>query len=549
MQVGPRVGPMQTLADGTEALHAGATVVEVAVLLGDLLVQRQQQLLTLLDRCRDVLAARLLRIQIAELLVDPMHHFDDLLVLLEDDLGGTRRLQDAAASVDVREHFDRLLVDLRVQHDPSTTSQLSVWRDVDGHRMLVIHQSVDDHGTVLEHLCEHVAGATREATPVCEDDQGQALAAVEVPDRLRCLVGGVWVPHLAGLQLDNIPRSRLLRICWDVLLHAPGLDCDDADWQTAAPAAADDHGLAPAAHVLVEAALVAPSSLPRAVDLHAAEHVPGVVCRLSGPELDLAAHRVGGPDHWRQRHHGGRHEGEPAHDGLDTILVVLHKLVRDTVWHHDVRTAELILRGVDLFPHEFVQGLRACEDHRTLDHLDVPLAKPVEVRADAHTAARGVGQGEGLLICPASLARDQAAALQALDTDAALRGGQILADDGIQHMPRLAIHCDRVRLHRLRRELLVLVIGDVKVLEALHRVVLVDPGHLNNGLQLLNTADPCAGIAGDVDPGDALGPGKLGGLVKELVLDGAEGTTLNCDVVADEDDLAAIGVLGRVQRE
>lgn len=44
--------------------------------------------------------------------------------------------------------------------------------------------------------------ATREASPVGKDDEGQVLV-VEIPDGLCCLVGGVWEPHLARL-LDDL---------------------------------------------------------------------------------------------------------------------------------------------------------------------------------------------------------------------------------------------------------------------------------------------------------------------------------------------------------
>lgn len=44
--------------------------------------------------------------------------------------------------------------------------------------------------------------ATREASPVGKDDEGQVLV-VEIPDGLCCLVGGVWEPYLARL-LDDL---------------------------------------------------------------------------------------------------------------------------------------------------------------------------------------------------------------------------------------------------------------------------------------------------------------------------------------------------------
>ena len=74
--------------------------------------------------------------------------------------------------------------------------------------------------------------------------------------------------------------------------------------------------------------------------------------------------------------------------GLNSALVVAHQLVRDTVRNHDVRSAQLVLRRVDLLAKELVEGLEPGEDHRALHHLDVPLAQAVEVGADSNAPPR-----------------------------------------------------------------------------------------------------------------------------------------------------------------
>ena len=100
-------------------------------------------------------------------------------------------------------HLHVLGVEGRVEHNPRTAAKLSVRRDVDSHRVLVLDQRIHDHRAVLEDLGEHVARAAREAAPVREDDEREVLRAVEVADRLRRLERRVREPDLR-------PSSRCL---------------------------------------------------------------------------------------------------------------------------------------------------------------------------------------------------------------------------------------------------------------------------------------------------------------------------------------------------
>mmetsp|Transcript_95183 Transcript_95183/g.199031 ORF Transcript_95183/g.199031 Transcript_95183/m.199031 type:complete len:230 (+) Transcript_95183:1069-1758(+) len=228
-----------------------------------------------------------------------MHHFDGLLVLFEDDFCRTRRLQDSSSGLLVGEHLDDFLIDLRIQDNPRSASKLAVRRDVDGHGMLVVHESVHDHGAVLQHLREHVSRASGEASPVGKDHERQALTPVEVANGLGRLVGGVWVPHLASLHLNDISGGWFLGVSRDVLLATASLDGDDADRQASAAPAADDNGLAPTGHVLVEGAFVAPARHPLAIDLDSAQHVSRVVGALDGFELHSSRDGVDAGDDGR----------------------------------------------------------------------------------------------------------------------------------------------------------------------------------------------------------------------------------------------------------
>mmetsp|Transcript_95182 Transcript_95182/g.199016 ORF Transcript_95182/g.199016 Transcript_95182/m.199016 type:complete len:570 (+) Transcript_95182:153-1862(+) len=545
MEVSPGIFPSEPFANGSQALHSRAAIVEIAILLRDLLVQRQQQLLPRLQLGSHVLSSSLFGCEILQDMVAPVHELDDLLVLLEHNFGSARRLQDASSSVLVCEHLDHLLVDLRIQHDPSTTSELSIGWDVDCDGVLVLDQGIHDHGSVLQDLSEHITGATREASPVGKDDQRQALSVVEIPDGLSRLVSRVRVPDLASLHLDDISRGGFLRVGWDVLFAAPRLHRDDANWKASATTTADHDRLAPASHVLVERSFVAPARHPLPIDHDTTQHVARIVRSLDRLELHLSRDGILGRNHGWERGHCCRHEGQPTDDGLDTILVVLNQLMRDAIGDHDVRASKLVLRGVDLLAHQLVERLRASQDHRSLHHLDVPLAQSVQISTDTNRSASGVGECEGLFVGAARLAGDEAAALKAFDTDAALGGSQILSDDRIQNMASLTVDSDAVGSHRLLGQLLEVLISKVDVLEALHGVVLVDPGDLHERLQFVDAADAGARVTSDVDPWDSLSPSQLGSFVEQEILRGAKGATLNGNIVADQHDFAAGGVLWR----
>mmetsp|Transcript_36871 Transcript_36871/g.79967 ORF Transcript_36871/g.79967 Transcript_36871/m.79967 type:complete len:579 (+) Transcript_36871:554-2290(+) len=543
MEVSPGIFPSEPFANGSQALHSRAAIVEIAILLRDLLVQRQQQLLPRLQLGSHVLSSSLFGCEILQDMVAPVHELDDLLVLLEHNFGSARRLQDASSSVLVCEHLDHLLVDLRIQHDPSTTSELSIGWDVDCDGVLVLDQGIHDHGSVLQDLSEHITGATREASPVGKDDQRQALSVVEIPDGLSRLVSRVRVPDLASLHLDDISRGGFLRVGWDVLFAAPRLHRDDANWKASATTTADHDRLAPASHVLVERSFVAPARHPLPIDHDTTQHVARIVRSLDRLELHLSRDGILGRNHGWERGHCCRHEGQPTDDGLDTILVVLNQLMCDTIGNHDVRASQLVLGGVDLLSHQLVQWFGAGQNHGTLDHLDVPLTKPVQVRTNADRSTRCVGQSECLLVGTAGLAGNETAALEALDADAALGRGEVLADDRIQHMSGLAIHCDLMASHRLLGQALVVRVRQVEVLETLHGVVLVHPRDLHQRLQLIDTTNSSTRVARDVNPGNALGTCQFGCLVEESVLDSAEGTTLDGDVVSNQDNLSASRIL------
>mmetsp|Transcript_27532 Transcript_27532/g.51629 ORF Transcript_27532/g.51629 Transcript_27532/m.51629 type:complete len:606 (+) Transcript_27532:2-1819(+) len=327
-------------------------------------------------------------------------------------------------------------------------------------------------------------------------------------------------------------------------LHAPGLNGNHSHGDPTQAGAAHDHGLPPALQVLrprpgvKEAALAAPVGVD-----DAAQEVPGVVGQGGRLELHVPVPRVRAQlAHGRQARDILGHVGEPVQDGGHALLVIPHDLVGDTVGHHDLRAAKLVLRGVDILPQELVQGRVARQDHGAANHLDVPLSQPVQVRSNAHRPSCDVGQREGLLVCPAGLTSDEATSLQVLHANAALGALLALADDGIQDVTVLATFTDLVSFHRTRRELLIVLLRQVEVLEALAAVGRIPPLDLVERLQLLHESHAGTTVARHVDPWEAKGPSKLRSLLEEEILPHAERSGLESHIVGEEDDLSALWV-------
>mmetsp|Transcript_30156 Transcript_30156/g.77433 ORF Transcript_30156/g.77433 Transcript_30156/m.77433 type:complete len:1026 (-) Transcript_30156:2583-5660(-) len=533
-----RVLPRHRAADGALGRHAARAVVHVGKLVRHLRVQRQQQVLALGDLHRVVLRglAQLLQHRVQAV------HERDLVLGPELDLADAGRLQDAAARVVVGVELDAVGVDVAVHHHPRAAANLALGRDVDEHGEVVLAQGVHDHGAKLEHLARHVAGAAGEAAPVGKDHDGKVLRAAKVANGRRRLVRAVGEPHLARLRQDGLAALRVRGVRRHALLHQPRLHGDHAHGDAAQLGAARHHRLAPAGQRLGPAALVEEARLSHSVDGAAGQHPARVVRLLGGGVADVAVHRVRGGQHRRQHLVGGGDVAEPLQDGLHAGLVVGHLLVGDAVGNHDLRTAQLVLAGVHSAPQQLVEGAIAGEDERAVVHLDDALAEAADVGADADGAAGDVAQGEGLLVRGARLARDEAGAHEVLHADAVLG-----ADDVGDHEALLALVEDLLHLHAALRQGAVLIGGEVEVLEAEGGVGGVVPADLELVLQLLHQADARAGVTRDVHAGHALSAGNSRGGGVELVLRDAEGAALEGAVVGDEDDLAAGGVLGRVQ--
>mmetsp|Transcript_32537 Transcript_32537/g.76881 ORF Transcript_32537/g.76881 Transcript_32537/m.76881 type:complete len:779 (-) Transcript_32537:4324-6660(-) len=540
------VGPRHDAAQHALGEHALGPVVQVAEELADGLVRGEQLRLAVGDVILAHDARGLVLAHPLQLLV-VAHHRLDQVGLAELDLRDARRLEHAAARVLGGEHVHVRRVDLGVDDDPRAAADLAVRRDVDYDRLAELRELVDDERAELEHLLVHVLAPAREAAPVGEDEQRQALALVEVLDGLRRLVGAVGVPDLPRLREHALARGGVGRVGGDTLLDEARLDGDDAHRHAAELAAPHDDRLAPVGEVLREGALVEEAALPDAAVGgvgRAREHVPRVVGRLGRQKGDrpldgVARRREGG---LRRRRVG--HVAQPAQDLLDAVLVVRGELVRDAVGQHDLRPAQLVLRDVDLLAEQLVERAEARQDDRPVGHLDDALRQPVDVGADADRAARDVRERERLGVGLRRLARDEARAAQVLDADAVL-----LAHDVVELVPLLAALGDELAAHDALGQLGQVLLAQVEVLVAVLLLGRVVPRDLEVRLDLLGEADARARVRRDVQPRVAAGARVLGDLVEVDVLVDAERARLHRAVVGHDDERTAVGVLWRLERQ
>mmetsp|Transcript_3232 Transcript_3232/g.4717 ORF Transcript_3232/g.4717 Transcript_3232/m.4717 type:complete len:1056 (-) Transcript_3232:3720-6887(-) len=561
VEEGPGRRPLHLLEHHSSGLHAPRGIMEVSKLHRNLLVHPLQATLTLLDLSLYggalVLGEAVLwggvhgsiRLQLGvQLLQHGVQAVGGRQLVLHAELDGRRPvgLQHTAPRMIGSVHLHGGRVDLGIHHHPGPTTHLSVGWDVDKDRLLVLHKGVDDHGPELEHLVEHVALAAAEPTPVGKDDQGQLLAA-KVTDGRGGLVGAVWEPDAPGLVADLLHGGLVRRVGGHQVLHGAVLRDNHTHGDTTQAGPANHHGLGPAGHVLGEAALVEEAGVEGAIQVIgvACQQVARVVGHVTGGhEGHLALHHVRARDVQDGQvpalHRG--HVREPLQGRGDHLHVVLDDNVRDPVGAHDgPGPSELVVGLVQLAPHQLVQGLVPRQDDGGLRLLlDGALAQADQVGTDAHTAPHDQGQGEDVLVRLGGLAGNQTAAAQVLHTQVRLAAHNV-RDDHPVHLSLLADD------GALLGQSLVVVLLQVQVLEALAGVLLVEPAHLKLALNTVGHADTSTRVSSKVQARNTSLAGVLGGQEEDGVLARAEGPCLEGDVVADEHQAAARGVLGREQ--
>ncbi|PNY27761.1 Uncharacterized protein TCAP_02317 [Tolypocladium capitatum] len=565
-----RVAPLEHLPDGAFGLHASGAVVQVGELDGNLGVDGQQLLLSLdqplLDRGRLlglqglVVAEPLLQVGVRR--VQARHRLELLLlaVLDADDAVG---LEDTTARLGVGVHLHGGGVDGRIDDDPRAAAQLAERRNVDKDGLLKLDQGIDDEGAVLENLVEHVALTAREASPVGQDHQRQLLAVVEVVDGLRRLEGRVGVPHATGLVADLLHRVGVGRVGRRDVLDRARLDGNDAHGDAAQAGTAYHDGLRPAAERLDKRVLVEETALEATVVVVLAgnhpPHVEGLLLRRV--VRDIAVPAVGA----RADGDGAvallGHKRHPLDDSRHALEIVVGRHVRHAIAVHDLRATELQVGRVDLAAQQVVQGGSTGQDdglaldlHGTLAEADKvgtdtcchhvsSYAPPTHVnryrsRPLTDGSAGDQGHREDVVVRPARRTGNEARAPQALDAETVLASDN--SDNLVAPLAVLGnLLGDDVVLEALLGLLVQIQVSEAAVL--LGRVV---PGDLEVRHQLLGQAQAGAGVGREVDAGDAQLASQLGALVEEVVLLGAKGTNLVGNVVGDDDEAAARGVLG-----
>mmetsp|Transcript_70231 Transcript_70231/g.164767 ORF Transcript_70231/g.164767 Transcript_70231/m.164767 type:complete len:346 (-) Transcript_70231:5181-6218(-) len=327
----PGSAPLQSLANDALRLHAASPVVKIGKLTSDLSIQWRQLLLAGFDlrfnvlRCTTHFRRRRFlqhRVIFAELWVQSVHHFL-LLRCPELDLYDSRRFKNASSRIHVSIHLHLFRVDGGIDHNPRTSSQLPSRRNVHENRAVVLHERVHDLSSKFENFLVHVTRAPGEATPICKNDQGKVLPAVEVPDGCSRLEGAVRKPHLPGLGLHHLLAGRVGRIRRDLPVHVAGFHSNHAHGNSAQLCPPHNDALSPTSQVLFESSLIKESrELASLRCCNACEHVSWVIRCLRGDERNITRDRVQRVKERRTvRGHSG-HKRQPIKDRCDPFRVI-----------------------------------------------------------------------------------------------------------------------------------------------------------------------------------------------------------------------------------
>lgn len=237
-----------------------------------------------------------------------------------------------------------------------------------------------------------------------------------------------------------------------------------------------------------------------------------------------------------------RDEHEIVDDLQRSVQITRRHQVRDTILVHDLRPSELDVGRVHLLPEHLVDGLGTGKNNRLALYLHDTLAEPDEVRSNTDRPSSDHGDGKDVVIRPTCLSGDETGTAETLDTESVLE-----TDDGGELVATLPVDFNLVGDDGSLSDLVELVQlfgGEVEIFKALFRLAGFSPGDVKERHDLVCETDAGARVGREVDTGETVLAGVLGGLVKVLILDGAERTDLVGDVVGDDDYATALAVLG-----
>lgn len=318
------------------------------------------------------------------------------------------------------------------------------------------------------------------------------------------------------------------------------LNGDDSHRDSTETSTTTDDGLGPLAEDLEERALVEETG--ESLVLLALDKPTRVVGAFRRGVGDGSVPRV-----LRGRDRDGlalavRDVGEPLDHLERTVEVRLSNEVGRSIAGHDLGASKLKVGGVDLATKNLVERLGTCQDEGVALDLDCTLTESDEVGSNTDRPGGDERNGEDALVVSArGRSGDETRTAERLDTETILE-----TDDVGDPVPALAILLNLLGddARALLGERGERVRGKIEILDTLERVSRVDERGLEEVEKLLSDAEAGTRVGREVDPRKAALLGDLGRLVEVVVLARAEGANLEGNVIGDDNNAAALGILG-----
>mmetsp|Transcript_10466 Transcript_10466/g.13857 ORF Transcript_10466/g.13857 Transcript_10466/m.13857 type:complete len:325 (-) Transcript_10466:5118-6092(-) len=283
-----------------------------------------------------------LRIKEIQLSVNTVHDLK-LVRQSEFNLSNTSRFEDTSTRVRISVHFHLFRVDSRINNHPRSTTEFTMRRQVDVHRVGVLTKSVNNHCTKFQDFTSHITASSGESTPVGKDHDGETFF-IEIAKSLSSLVGRIREKHLASLGLDRFPGVRISRISRNDLVNQTSFNSNGTHGDTTQSTTPNYNTLPPTVQVLLPGSLIEESG-------HIAssrEHQTRIIGSWCRSPSYRTINRIGRSTCTRKGSNSFGDKAEPFHDCCNTLLVIINLFVRNTVREHDLRSTELILRGVHI---------------------------------------------------------------------------------------------------------------------------------------------------------------------------------------------------------
>mmetsp|Transcript_18928 Transcript_18928/g.28564 ORF Transcript_18928/g.28564 Transcript_18928/m.28564 type:complete len:255 (+) Transcript_18928:2928-3692(+) len=200
---------------------------------------------------------------------------------------------------------------------------------------------------------------------------------------------------------------------------------------------------------------------------------------------------------------------------------------------HNLRSTKLVLRVVHLATKKLVQSTVTSEKHRSLLHLNNTLTKTDKVGTNSNTTSGDITQGEDFIVSLGSFSCNLTTALKILYTNTLSCSNNILDGPSL----RTLLHIDRTFGKRL-----VNFISEVEIFKSLGWTSFINEFDFELGFEIVDETNSGSGVTCDVDTGELVLTSILRRLEEDLVLSNSERSTLDGDIVRNEDNLTALWV-------